>query len=105
MRERADVVILVLITGRPLDIQEALEVADAVVVAWLPGTEGTGITDILFGDNDFTGKLPVTWQRTTTQLPFNFANIPTEGCDAPLFPFGYGLTFADDGAVEQLSCP
>jgi beta-glucosidase len=105
MRERADKVIVILITGRPLVITEALPLADAWVVAWLPGSEGAGIADVLFGTDDFTGKLPFSWQRTMEQLPFDYDNLPTEGCAAPLFPFGYGLTYADEGAVSLLDCP
>jgi beta-glucosidase len=93
--ERADTVILILVTGRPLVITEAMKFADAVVVAWLPGTEGNGVSDVLFGDFDFTGKLSFSWMRTMEQLPFDFAEMADSGCDAPLFPYGYGLTMAE----------
>lgn len=76
-------------------IAESLNTADAWVAAWLPGTEGMGVTDVLFGERDFVGKLPYTWLRNIEQLPFDFDNLPTEGCDAPLFPYGYGLSYAD----------
>lgn len=105
MVERADTVIVILITGRPLIITEALPLADAWVAAWLPGSEGAGIADVLFGDYDFTGKLSYSWPRSMEQLPFDFDNLPTEGCDAPLFPFGYGLSYADEGAVDVPECP
>jgi len=105
MRERVDVLVVVLVTGRPLVITEALPLADAWVVAWWPGTEGAGITDVLFGDQDFSGKLSFSWPRSNEQLPFDFDNMPLEGCDAPLFPFGYGLTYVDDGIVEVEDCP
>lgn len=91
LRSRSHRLIVILISGRPLVVNEALETADAFVVAWLPGTEGQGVADVLFGEVPFSGKLPYSWPRSMSQLPFDFANLPTEGCDAPLFPFGYGL--------------
>jgi beta-glucosidase len=95
MHERANKVVVVMMTGRPIEITEQLPLADAWVAAWLPGTEGNGVADVLFGDYEFTGKLPFTWQRWNSQLPFNFVSLPTHGCDAPLFPYGYGLTTKD----------
>jgi beta-glucosidase len=84
-------VVVILLSGRPLIITDALNRADAFVAAWLPGTEGEGVADVLFGDVPFTGRLSYTWPRSIDQIPFDFANLPTEGCDAPLFPYGYGL--------------
>ncbi|MBI1281450.1 MAG: beta-glucosidase [Anaerolineaceae bacterium] len=91
VRERVDKLIVIVISGRPMILGEALDQADAVVAAWLPGTEGEGVADNLFGDHPFTGKLPYTWPRSMDQLPFDFSKLPTEGDAAPLFPFGYGL--------------
>ncbi|HTP08416.1 MAG TPA: glycoside hydrolase family 3 N-terminal domain-containing protein [Anaerolineae bacterium] len=104
MHQRADKVVVVMMTGRPIEIAEQLPLADAWVAAWLPGTEGNGVADVLFGDYEFTGKLPFTWQRWNSQLPFDFANLPTSGCDAPLFPYGYGLT-AKDQSPRIPDCP
>ncbi|MEM7331768.1 MAG: glycoside hydrolase family 3 C-terminal domain-containing protein, partial [Chloroflexota bacterium] len=104
MRERVDVLVVVLVTGRPLIITDALPLADAWVVAWWPGTEGAGMTDVLFGDQDFSGKLPFSWPRSNEQLPFDFENMPLEGCAAPLFPFGYGLTYEDGSLVAVGDC-
>jgi hypothetical protein len=53
----------------------------------------------------FTGKLSFTWPRTNDQLPFNFDELPTDGCDAPLFPFGYGLTAEDTDPLVLPDCP
>jgi beta-glucosidase len=90
LRERSVLLVIVLLSGRPMIITDQLAQADAVVAAWLPGTEGAGVTDVLFGDYPFAGKLPYTWPRTMAQLPFDLAN-PGTGEDAPLFSFGYGL--------------
>jgi beta-glucosidase len=96
--------IVIILSGRPLVITEQLPLADAWVAAWLPGTEGAGIADVLFGDYPFTGKLPYTWPRTNEQLPININNAGDRtGCDGPLFPFGYGLEFGED-TPEILNC-
>jgi beta-glucosidase len=92
VRERVDTLIVVLVSGRPLVVTDMLDAMDGLVAAWLPGTEGQGVADVLFGDKPFTGTLPYTWPRSEQQLPFDFSNLPTEGDDAPLYPFGYGLT-------------
>jgi beta-glucosidase len=91
MRQQVNKLIIVLVSGRPMIVGPQLNESDAFVAAWLPGTEGEGVADALFGDSPFTGKLPYTWPRTMKQIPFDFKNLPTAGCDAPLFPFGYGL--------------
>lgn len=92
VRERVKTLIVIVVSGRPLILTDQLTAADAVVAAWLPGTEGQGIADNLFGDHAFTGKLPYTWPHSMEQIPFDFASLPAEGEGAPLFPFGYGLT-------------
>lgn len=93
-RERVDTLIVVLISGRPLIITDQIENWDAVVAAWLPGTEGQGVADVLFGMRPFTGKLPVTWPRSMDQLP-------AVGVDNPLFPFGYGLETTVETATQE----
>jgi beta-glucosidase len=85
----ADRVVLIVVSGRPLIITEQFDECDAVVAAWLPGTEGQGVADVLFGDYPFTGKLSYTWPRSMAQVP------PGADSGEPLFPFGYGLTTAD----------
>lgn len=82
-------VVVVLLSGRPMIIGEALNQAAALVAAWLPGTEGEGITDVLFGDYKPTGKLSFTWPRSMAQVPINVGDA---GYD-PLFKFGFGLSF------------
>ncbi|GER26974.1 glycosyl hydrolase family protein [Striga asiatica] len=80
--------VVVLITGRPVVIRPYLSQIDALVAAWLPGTEGQGVADVLFGDYGFGGKLPRTWFKTVDQLPMNVGDKDYD----PLFPFGFGLT-------------
>jgi beta-glucosidase len=103
MRQHAEKVVVVMLTGRPIEITEQLPLAEAWVAAWLPGAEGNGVAEVLFGDDEFKGKLPFTWQRWNSQLPFDFANLPTSGCDAPLFPYDYGLT-TKDKSPAPLEC-
>ncbi|MBN1121905.1 MAG: glycoside hydrolase family 3 C-terminal domain-containing protein [Anaerolineae bacterium] len=68
MHENCGSVILILVAGRPLIITDQLDLVDAVVMAWLPGTEGQGVADVLFGDVPFTGTLPVEWPRSMEQV-------------------------------------
>ena len=81
--------VVILITGRPLIITEQLDSMDALLVAWLPGTEGDGIADVLFGDFSPKGKLPVSWPRDMSQIPINIGDANYD----PLFPYGFGLTY------------
>ena len=83
---RVTTCIALLYSGRPLVIGDQLPKVDAFVAAWLPGTEGAGITDVLFGTG-FTGKLPVSWPKAVTDEPINSGDGK-----APLFPLGYGIT-------------
>lgn len=80
--------VVVLVSGRPLVVEPYIGAMDAFVAAWLPGTEGHGVADVLFGDHGFTGKLPRTWFKSVDQLPMNFGDKHYN----PLFPFGFGLT-------------
>jgi beta-glucosidase len=82
-------VVVVLISGRPMIIDRALEQADAFVAAWLPGTEGQGVADVLFGDYKPTGKLSVSWPRTMAQIPINVGDKTYD----PLFKYGFGLSY------------
>ena len=95
---------VILLSGRPLVITEHLAASDAFVAAWLPGTEGQGVADVLFGDYPFVGKTPFSWPRSNEQIPFDFANLPAAGCAAPLFPFGYGLDASAGGPLILPEC-
>lgn len=83
---RVKTCIAILYSGRPVIIGNQLPKADAFVAGWLPGTEGEGITDVIFGAG-FTGKLPVSWPKAVTDEPINSGDGKT-----PLFPLGYGIT-------------
>ncbi|VAI36751.1 unnamed protein product [Triticum turgidum subsp. durum] len=80
--------VVVLISGRPLVVEPYVSAMDALVAAWLPGTEGQGVTDVLFGNYGFSGKLATTWFKSVDQLPMNVGDKHYD----PLFPFGFGLT-------------
>jgi beta-glucosidase len=82
-------IVTVMVSGRPLIVTSQLPDWSAFVAAWLPGTEGNGVADVLFGDYKFTGKLPVTWPKAVSQEPINYGD-PTYD---PLYPFGFGLTY------------
>jgi beta-glucosidase len=101
-------VVLVLVNGRPLEITWAAEHVPAILEAWYPGSQGgNGIADVLFGDANPAGHLPVSWPRTTGQLPLyynhNRTQRPEDAPDftsrywdvltSPLYPFGYGLSY------------
>ncbi len=88
LAEQCDQLAVVLVSGRPLLIADRVDQWDALVAAWLPGTEGQGVADVLFGARPFTGKTPYAWPRSSDQLPLDHADLNE---DDLLFPFGYGL--------------
>lgn len=81
--------VIVLISGRPMIITEELNQSDAFLAAWLPGTEGQGVADVLFGDYSPTGKLPCSWPKSMDQIPVNIGDDDYD----PLFEYGYGLSY------------
>ena len=83
-------VVAIVMSGRPVQIESALANADAWVAAWLPGTEGDGVADVLFGDVDFTATLSHSWPHGDADCNVNYYDT---GYD-PLFAFGYGCTIA-----------
>lgn len=82
-------VVVVLLSGRPLIVEEILGTCDALVAAWLPGTEGQGVADVLFGDVKPKGKLSVSWPKSMAQVPINVGDANYD----PRFPYGFGLTY------------
>lgn len=106
LRAHSQKLIVVILSGRPLVITPQFQVADAWVAAWLPGTEGEGVADVLLGEFPFVGKLPYTWPRSNIQNPININNLANRtGCAAPLFPFGYGQGEAGSQPIQWLDCP
>jgi beta-glucosidase len=100
----ADVpVVAVFVSGRPLWVNAELNAADSFVAAWLPGAEGAGVADVLFRSADgavrydFRGKLPFSWPRSARPPA-----VDQRAGEPPLFPFGYGLTYRDDGDLPRL---
>jgi beta-glucosidase len=99
-------IVLVLLNGRPLNITWASQHVPAILEAWYPGTEGgDAIADLLSGDANPGGKLPIAWPRSVGQIPINYARnltqIPNDpdtrywdSSSAPLYPFGYGLSYS-----------
>ncbi len=85
VRPHCERLIVVLYSGRPLLIDAVLPLCNAFIAAWLPGSEGEGVADVLFGAAPFTGRLPYTWPRSMAQA------LPMQAADDPLFPRGYGL--------------
>jgi beta-glucosidase len=90
-------VVTVLLSGRPLSLGEALTDSDAFVAAWLPGTEGQGVADVLFGDYKPSGRLPRAWSTDTSATP----KQTMSSAERSLFPFGFGLTY--EGVPGQSS--
>ena len=89
-------------TGRPLWVTKEINLSDAFVVAWLPGTESRGMTDVMVNSDktnyDFTGKLPFSWPKNTFQANLNYYDATSD----PLFTYGYGLTYEDNIVVPDL---
>jgi beta-glucosidase len=79
--------VVLVVSGRPQVLTDQLGKMDALVASWLPGSEGAGVADVLFGERPFTGKLPMTWPRTEAQVPINIGDSHYD----PLFPYGWGL--------------
>ena len=79
--------VVIVVSGRPQVLTDQLDKMDALVASWLPGSEGAGVADVLFGSQPFTGTLPMTWPRSEAQVPINVGDADYD----PLFAFGWGL--------------
>ncbi len=94
-------VVLILVSGRPLIMSQALHYCDAIIAAWLPGTEGEGVSDILFGDYQPTGVLSSTWPKSNSQIPINFG----DSSYSPLYTYGFGIkSFTDSPSGSPPVC-
>ena len=95
----------IFLSGRPLWVNKELNSSDAFVAAWLPGTEGDGIAEVIFAQTiegnpvDFKGKLPFSWPKTINQTNLNFWDADYD----PLFEYGYGLTYLEQSNLGQLN--
>ncbi len=78
---------MLVVSGRPQIVTDLLGSVDALVASWLPGTEGAGVADVLFGRQGFTGKLPVSWPKAAAQEPINIGDRNYD----PLYRYGFGL--------------
>jgi beta-glucosidase len=105
LRAKVDTLIVIIVSGRPRVISELYQTADAWVAAWLPGSEGAAAAEVLFGDYPFVGRTPYTWPRSNDQLPINKNNSTgLTGCEAPLFPYGFGLGQAGSTPIQWVDC-
>ncbi|HEX6685429.1 MAG TPA: glycoside hydrolase family 3 N-terminal domain-containing protein [Candidatus Limnocylindrales bacterium] len=89
--------VVLVVSGRPQVLTDQLGRMDALVASWLPGSEGAGVADVLFGRKPFTGRLPVTWPRSEAQVPINVGDAGYN----PLYPFGWGLRTDRQSDLER----
>jgi len=82
-------IVAVIVSGRPLILDAIINDVDAIVAAWLPGTEGGGVADVLVGNYNPTGKLPISWPRRMSQVPINVGDANYD----PLYAYGFGLSY------------
>tara|TARA_B100000029_G_C17573004_1_gene957283 strand:- start:115 stop:2550 length:2436 start_codon:yes stop_codon:yes gene_type:complete len=92
-------VVTIFLSGRPLWMNREINLSDAFVAAWLPGTEGGGVSDMIIeNEYDFVGSLTFSWPKRSDQATLNYDDEIYD----PLFPVGYGLTYKDDITIDQL---
>ncbi len=91
--------VAVLLSGRPLYVNPQINASDAFVAAFLPGSEGEGVADVLTGAKDFRGKLSFSWPKRPDQTPLNVGDANYD----PQFAYGFGLSYAQPGDTPQLA--
>ena len=91
--------VAVMLSGRPLYVNPQINAADAFVAAWLPGSEGEGVADVLLGKHDFTGKLSFSWPKRPDQTPLNVGDANYD----PQFAYGFGLSYAAPATTGDLA--
>ena len=89
MKKAGIPLVVIVLSGRPVILDKIIENSDALVAAWLPGSEGQGVADVLFGNYKPSAKLSHSWPRAVTQLPLNAGDANYD----PLFKYGFGLTW------------
>ncbi len=82
-----------MISGRPLVVSDQIEQSDAFIAGWLPGSEGDGVAEVLFGESNFKGKLPHSWPKSVEDFNGKYGPNFWDDSITPLFPFGYGLSY------------
>jgi beta-glucosidase len=85
--------VVVLVSGRPLVVTNQIENSDAFIAAWLLGSEGEGVAEVLFGDFNFSGKLPHSWPRSIADYKGKYGPNFWDNSIQPLYPLGYGLKY------------
>lgn len=85
--------VVVLISGRPLVVSNQIKQSDAFVAAWLPGSEGHGVAEVLFGGYDFKGRLPHSWPKSEKDYSGKYGPNYWDSSISPLFPIGFGLSY------------
>ncbi|WP_298778947.1 glycoside hydrolase family 3 N-terminal domain-containing protein [uncultured Polaribacter sp.] len=92
-QEKGIKTVVVLVSGRPLVVTNQINESDAFVAAWLPGSEGDGVAEVLFGDYNFSGKLPHSWPKSVDDFKGKYGPNFWDNSIEPLYPFGYGLKY------------
>jgi beta-glucosidase len=91
--------VVLVVSGRPQVLTDLVPSIDALVASWLPGSEGAGVADVLFGARPFTGRLSMTWPASEAQVPINVGDRDYR----PLYPFGWGLRTGGWSSSSSLS--
>ncbi len=92
-QEKGVKTVVVLVSGRPLVVTDQIDKSDAFVAAWLLGSEGDGVAEVLFGDYNFSGKLPHSWPTSIENFKDKYGPNFWDNSIKPLYPFGYGLKY------------